>query len=77
MVSGGMIEQIESALLTENQLRSGGKTEVLSYMNMFQVMAFLLLGVMVFLLMANSLGTDLTNLLRESSQKEQGKIFLL
>ena len=77
MVSGGLIEQIESALLTENQLCSVGKTEFLSYMNMFRVMFFLLVGVMFFLLMANSLGTDLTSLLKELSQKKQGKIFLL
>ena len=46
MVSGVLIEQLESALLTENQLCSVGETEFLSYINMFRVMVFLLVGVM-------------------------------
>ena len=45
------------------------KTEFLMYMNMFRVMFVLLL--------ASSLGTDLTSLLKELSQREQGKIFFL
>ena len=63
MVSGGLREQIEAALLTENQFVQSDKTQVLSKM----------IRAILMCLLASALAPDLTRLLEELSQREQGK----